>query len=129
MASAIEKLRYNYRARNASHAREIAKREHTLFQIGASMLLGMADAKGKKLPEIAGVDGRVAVGTGLLIGASSASPTMQKYMQSLADALLGSAAFDFGKRYGASSPAAGGVSDGDAMDALLSSVAEKAGKL
>jgi len=125
MANAIERLRQSYRIRGINAQAELNKRQHTLFQLGANVVLGMAEAKGKKLPEVMGIDGNIVAGVGCLMLSNSVGNEMAKYLQSVADSLLGRAAYEFGKTY-ASTPAAKGVSDATSMDALLSHVAQQA---
>jgi len=96
-----------------------------MFQLGACAILGAAEAKGHKLPEVMGVDGKVAVGVGCLIAAGQVGPDLAKYMQALADGLLAQAAYEFGKTYGATKKV-DGVDDATSMDALLSHVAQGA---
>jgi len=129
--SAIEKYRMQQRSRSLRISHEIAKKEHTLFTVGAAALLGMADATGKRIPLIMGVDGKIPLGVGCLVAAGNAGPEMAKYLQSAADALLSLAAHEYGKMAGAAAikqqqATTQGVGEATAMEALLSQAAESA---
>ena len=59
----IEKVRNTLRAQRRRAREEIAKREHTLAAVLSSAALGLAEAKGHRLPSVFGIDGTVVFGT------------------------------------------------------------------
>ena len=99
-------------------AEEIAKREHTLVSTTAAAVLGVAEAKGHKLPQVLGVDGCVVFGAAALMVADGVGGSAGRMLQSLADASLAIGAYKLGRAVGGA--AIQGVGDGDAMDAVLS---------
>lgn len=121
MASEIERVRMQHRQSRLRYGQEIAKREHTLFAVAASTALGVAEAKGHKLPKIAGLDGTVVFGTAALVLSSSVGGKAGTFLQSLADGWLAIGAWKMGQKVGgASSVSLDGLSDAASMDALLS---------
>jgi hypothetical protein len=118
MAShALSKAREIARRSRHRAATEIAKREHTLFQVTASAILGVAEAKGHKLPTVLGLDGTVVFGTIALLAADNVGGSTGRAVQSLADGLLAIGAYKMGRAVGG---AAISGTDATAMDALLS---------
>jgi hypothetical protein len=96
---------------------EIAKRENTLVSVTASAILGVAEAKGHKLPAVCGVDGTVVFGAIALVAAPTVGGQMGRILQSLADGWLAIGAYKMGRAVGG---AAISGTDASAMDALLS---------
>ena len=122
MASELERVRANMRQSRMRYGAEIAKREQTLFAVAASTALGIAEAKGHKLPTVLDVDGTIVFGTLALMGASHMGGRSGVFLQSLADGWLAIGAYKMGQKVGgASSIKLEGVSDAHSMDALLSS--------
>jgi uncharacterized protein (DUF2062 family) len=124
-SSQIERIRHAQRASRARYGEIIAKREHTLYSSAAAAAIGVAEARGHKLPVIMGWDGTITVGVAALVGANMVnSGSGQRMLQSLADAMLAIGSYKLGVANGAKdlvAPAMKGVGDAAAMDALLSS--------
>lgn len=99
-------------------AAEIAKREHTLASTTAAAVLGVAEAKGHKLPMVMGVDGTIVAGVAALMLADSVGGSTGRMLQSLADAALAIGSYKLGRAVGGAAIA--GVDDASAMDAVLS---------
>lgn len=118
MSTALTKARETYRRSRMRAANEIAKREHTLFAVSASAALGLAEAKGHKLPVVMGLDGTIVFGTLALLVADNMGGSNGRVLQSLADGLLSIGAYKMGRSVGGA--AISGIDDGAAMDALLS---------
>ena len=119
MASAIERLRQSTRNSRARYGEIIAKREHTLFSTAAAAGLGVAEARGHKLPQFLGMDGTLTVGVGALLASNAVGGNAGRMLQSLADAMLAIGSYNLGKTVGAQ-PAVKGIGEANAMDALLS---------
>lgn len=117
-STALVKARETARRGRARAAQEIAKREHTLVSVTASAILGVAEAKGHKLPSIFGLDGTVVFGTAALLAADAAGGSTGRTLQSLADGLLAIGAYKMGRAVGGS--AISGASDSEAIEAVLS---------
>jgi hypothetical protein len=98
---------------------ELAKREHTLLSTTAAAALGVAEAKGHKLPSIWGLDGTIVAGTVALIAADKMSGGGARMLQSFADGMLAIGAYKMGRSVGGAA-IAGASDDAAAMDALLS---------
>jgi hypothetical protein len=122
MASEIERVRQNMKQSRMRYGHEIAKREHTLLAVAASALLGIAEAKGHKLPTVLDVDGTLVFGTIALIAADQVGGSGSRFLQSLADGWLSIGAYKMGHTVGGKPLAEGlgAVSDARAMDAFLS---------
>lgn len=121
MASELERVRMNMRHSRMRYGQEIAKREHTLFAVAASAALGMAEAKGHKLPKMLDVDGTIVFGTLALMGAAHMGGRSGTFLQSLADGWLAIGAYKIGTKVGGKdSISVDGLSDAASMDALLS---------
>lgn len=121
MASELKRVRMNMRQSRVRYGHEIAKREHTLFAVAASAALGIAEAKGHKLPNVLDVDGTIVFGTLALMGASYMGGRQGTFLQSLADGWLAIGSYKMGQKVGgATAIKLEGLSDAHSMDALLS---------
>lgn len=114
---ALMKAREIARRSRSRAAVEIAKREHTLFSVTSAAVLGVAEAKGHRLPSILGLDGTVVFGTLALVLSDSVGGSAGRALQSTADGLLAIGAYKMGRAVGG---AAISGTDASAMDALLS---------
>lgn len=122
MASAIERLRASQRSSRARYGEIIAKREHTLYSTAAAAGLGIAEARGHKLPQIMGFDGTVTIGVAALVASNAVGGNGGRMLQSLADAMLAIGSYKMGLSVGAQPAVKGAAEDqARAMDALLSS--------
>ena len=96
---------------------ELAKREHTLLAVTASATLGLAEAKGHKLPMVFGIDGTIVFGTVALFAAEHMGGSSGRMLQSLADGWLAIGSYKMGRAVGGAAiagaeqtiPAVGGV--------------------
>jgi hypothetical protein len=121
MASEIERVRLNMRQSRLRYGAEIAKREHTLLAVASSALLGIAEAKGHKLPTVLDVEGTIVFGTVALVAADAVGGQGGRFLQSLADGWLSIGAYKMGRSVGGKAiEGVGAVSDPRAMDAYLS---------
>jgi hypothetical protein len=106
--------------RSSSRARhEIAKREHTMYTILASSLLGIAEGRGHYLPVVFGLDGTLVAGTAAVLLADAASGGMQRFLQSFGDGMLAIGSYKMGRSVGGKPIQ--GVSDVQAIEAVLGS--------
>lgn len=117
-SSALVKARETARRSRSRAASEIAKREHTLFSVTGAAILGVAEAKGHKLPSVFGLDGTVVVGTAALMFADAAGGSAGRMLQSLADGFLAIGAYKMGRAVGGA--AISGAGDSEALEAVLS---------
>ena len=121
--SELERVRMSMRQSRNRAGQEIAKREHTLFAVAASAALGIAEAKGHKLPRVFDVDGTIVFGTLALMGATHMGGKNATFLQSLADGWLAIGSYKMGLKVGgANSLALEGLGEAHSMDALLSAV-------
>lgn len=118
MGTSIAQVREGMRRSRMRAAHEIAKREHTLMAVAGSAVLGLAEAKGHRLPAIAGIDGTVVFGTVALVMADHVGGSGGRMLQSVADGLLSIGSYKMGRAVGGMPIA--GAGDAAAMDALLS---------
>lgn len=120
MAShALAKVRESARRTRMRAAHEIAKREHTLVSTTMAAALGLAEAKGHKLPAVVGVDGTIVFGSLALMLADNVGGGTGRMLQSAADGLLAIGAYKLGRAVGGAA-ISGASEDAAAMDALLS---------
>lgn len=99
-------------------AHEIAKREHTMYSAMAALCLGVAEAKGHKLPQVFGMDGTIVAGIAALILADNSSSGTNRLLQSFGDGMTAIGAYKIGRHFGGS--AIGGVGgDVEAIEAVL----------
>jgi hypothetical protein len=97
---------------------EVQRRKHTMTAVAICGALGVAEAKGKHLPEFMGLDGSVWSGVAALIAGEYLGGGTGKIMQSVADGLLSVGAFKLGRAAGGN-PVKGAEEDAKAFDALL----------
>lgn len=116
-STSLVKARELARRSRARAASEIAKREHTMYSTLAAAVLGVAEAKGHKLPEVFGLDGTVVAGTAALLLSEHSGSSSGRMLQSFADGMLAIGAYKFGRTVGGKSIS--GVSDVAAIEAVL----------
>lgn len=116
-STALVKARELARRSRSRAAVEIAKREHTMFSITAAAILGVAEAKGHRLPSILGLDGTIVAGAAALLIADSAGGSTGRMLQSFADGMLAIGAYKMGRAVGGA--AISGASDTEAIEAVL----------
>lgn len=97
---------------------EIQRRKHTMTAVTVCGALGLADAKGHKIPSYFGLDGEAWAGVAALVGGEYIGGQSGKILQSVADGLLSVAAWKLGRSAGGK-PAQGTAEDAKAFDALL----------
>ena len=117
-STALAKAREGARRSRSRAAQEIAKREHTLFSVTGAAILGVAEAKGHKLPTVFGLDGTVVVGTAALLFSDAAGGSAGRVLQSLADGFLAIGAYKMGRAVGGA--AISGAGDAESLEAVLS---------
>jgi hypothetical protein len=120
MANSIAQVREGLRRSRMRTQQELAKREHTLLAVTASATLGLAEAKGHKLPQVFGIDGTIVFGTVALFAAEHMGGSSGRMLQSLADGWLAIGSYKMGRAVGGAAIAGADGSDAAAMDALLS---------
>lgn len=121
MAHSLAKARDLARASRIRAAREIAKREHTMYSTLAAGVLGMAEAKGHQLPMVFGLDGTLVAGTAALLLSEHSGSRTGRMLQSLADGLLAIGAYKMGRSVGGKAISGlGEASDVAAIEAVLS---------
>lgn len=98
---------------------QIQKREHTLVSTTMAAALGLAEAKGHKLPQVVGVDGTIVFGSLALVLADNVGGSTGRMLQSCADGLLAIGAYKLGRAVGGQA-ISGASDDAASMDALLS---------
>lgn len=116
-STALMKARETARRGRSRAAAEIAKREHTLFSVTAAAILGVAEAKGHRLPSILGLDGTVVAGTAALLFSDAAGGSAGRMLQSFADGMLAIGAYKMGRAVGGAAIA--GAGDSEALEAVL----------
>ena len=79
---------------------ELAQREHTLVAITAAATLGLAEAKGHKLPQVFGIDGTIVFGTISVFASEAIGGSMGRVAQSVGDGLLAIGAYKLGRAVG-----------------------------
>lgn len=89
-----------------------------MYSITAASILGVAEAKGHKLPSVMGLDGTIVVGTAALLLADSAGGSTGRILQSLADGLLAIGAYKMGRAVGGQAISGAG-DDASAIEAVL----------
>lgn len=115
---ALSKARELARRSRTRANHEIAKREHTLFSVTAASILGVAEAKGHKLPTVLGLDGTLVFGTVALLMSEQAGGSTGRMLQSFADGMLAIGAYKMGRSVGGK--AIEGAGDTSAIEAVLS---------
>lgn len=99
-------------------AHEIAKREHTMYSTLAATALGIAEAKGHKLPQIFGMDGTIVAGIAALMLADNSNSGTNRLLQSFGDGMLAIGGYKMGRSFGGA--AISGVGgDVEAIEAVL----------
>ena len=98
---------------------EIQRRKHTMTAVVFCGGLGLAEAKGKKIPTIYGLPGESVAGVGALIAGEYVGGSSGKILQSLADGLLCVASWKIGQMAGKQAMVSGTPEDAHAFDALL----------
>jgi hypothetical protein len=116
--TSIVAARERYARARLRVAHEVQRRKHTMTAVAISGALGMAEAKGKRLPELMGMDGTVWGGVAALIAGEYLGGDTGKIMQSVADGLLSVGAWKLGRAAGGSA-VKGAEEDAKAFDALL----------
>jgi hypothetical protein len=117
-STSLMKARELARRSRARASQEIAKREHTMYSTLAAAVLGVAEAKGHRLPEVFGLDGTIVAGTAALLLSEHSGSSSGRMLQSFADGMLAIGAYKFGRTVGGKS--VGGVDDVAAIEAVLS---------
>jgi hypothetical protein len=117
-STALSKARELARRSRVRASHEIAKREHTMYATLASAILGVAEAKGHKLPQVFGLDGTIVAGTAALLLSDNAGAGMQRLLQSFGDGMLCIGAYKMGRSVGGA--AISGAGDVEAIEAVLS---------
>lgn len=122
MAShALAKARETARRAGTRARHLMAQREHTMYSTIAATVIGMAEAKGNRLPEVFGLDGTIVAGVAALLVADSTGGGMQRVMQSFGDGMLAIGAYKMGRSFGGKPiSGVGAASDVQAIEAVLS---------
>jgi len=116
---ALMKAKEAGRRARARASVQLAKREHTIYSTLASAVLGIAEAKGYKLPEVFGIDGTVVAGSAALLVADSSAGNAGRFFQSFGDGMLAIGAYKMGRAVGGKRIE--GMDDVQAIEAVLSS--------
>lgn len=96
-------------------AKEVRQREHTATAIVACTALGYSEAKGHKLPEVLGIDGKLLFGGLLVLGADHVGGRTGRMMQSAGDGLLSTYGYLTGRTLGGAAKISGADGDGTAF--------------
>lgn len=104
---------------------EIAKREHTMIASTAAAIVGVAEAKGHRIPTVMGLDGTIVAGVVSLLLADNVGGSNGRILQSFADGMLAIGAYKMGRSVGGQ--AISGADDGSnpdvkAFEAVLAKV-------
>lgn len=116
-STALVKLKESRNRARLRSAYEMAKREHSMFSVAAATVLGIAEAKGHRLPEVMGIDGTIVAGIVALFLADGSGGQFGRVLQSLADGSLAIGAYKIGRSVGGS--AIKGLGEAEAIEAVL----------
>jgi hypothetical protein len=123
MAHSLAQARESIRRTRMRLAAEMHEQQHVMLSTTAAAVLGVAEAKGHRLPAMLGLDGTIVAGGALLFASKYAHGDTGRVLQSGASALLAIGAYKLGRSIGGAAIAGtgDGISDSAAVEALLSS--------
>lgn len=100
MANSLASVRETMRRSRVRAQHELAQREHTLIALTAAAALGLAEAKGHRLPQVFGIDGTIVFGVVSVFAAEAMGGGMGRTFQSVGDGLLCIGSYKMGRAVG-----------------------------